>query len=275
MAPPPDAVDPLSAALLGVVQGLTEFLPVSSSGHIATLAHFFGIEDAGLTLSIVLHLGTLVATLLLLHRDVLGLFGATFQGLRSPRTLRDTPEGRLLVQVVLASVPTAALGLLLKDPVEDLAQTLWVVGLCFLVSAALVWSTRLSGPAALRNELTLQGALVVGIAQGIAVLPGISRSGTTIAVAMMLGLSGAASFRFSFLLSLPAVGGAVLLLLVKDGAFAAVPAAIWLGGAVAFGTGIGALLLLRRMVDQGRFWGFALYLVPLGLGLLAYDFFTH
>lgn len=264
-------MDWLEAALLGAIQGITEFLPVSSSGHITTLSHFFGVEDAGLTLSIVLHLGTLIATVLLLRTDVWALIVAGGRALSAPRQALETRDGRVLVGVVLASIPTAIIGLLLKDWVESAG--LWLVAICFLVSAALVVSTRFSEVRATKDEISMVSMIVVGVAQGIAVLPGISRSGTTIAIAMMLGLSGAAAFRFSFLLSLPAVTGAVLLLLLKDGAFSGIAAHVWFGGFVACVVGIASLLLLRKLVDQGRFWAFAFYLVPLGLGLLGYEFF--
>lgn len=257
---------------LGAVQGLTEFLPVSSSGHVAIGALLFDLKEAGPSLSIVLHLGTLIATLLLFRKDVAGLFAATGRAVATPTTLKNTEEGRTLARILVASIPTAVIGLLIKDYVEEWAGFPWIVGACLLVSAVLVLTTRRSGadPEA-KKEITLGAALIVGVVQGVAVLPGISRSGATIAAAMMLGMAGASAFRFSFLLSLPAVTGAALLLLLKDNAFASVPPVLWLGGLVALVVGLLSLVLLRRLVNEGRFWAFALYLVPVGIGLIVYD----
>jgi len=269
----PSAAEPVAIGLgtaltLGALQGVTEFLPVSSSGHIAIGALLFGIHDPPLSLSIVLHAGTLLATLFLFRADVARLLADFTKGITRPREWLATESGQMSAGVVLASIPTAVIGLLLKDSVEAWQSVPWIVGVCLLVSAALVLTTRRGGGD--RAVLPLAAALLVGIAQGIAVLPGISRSGTTIAVAMMLGMTGAAAFRFSFLLSLPAVLGAVLLELSKDGALASVGLPVWIGGAVATLVGVISLVFLRRLVDQGRFWAFALYLVPLGLAMIAW-----
>lgn len=257
-----------TALTLGALQGVTEFLPVSSSGHIAIGAMLFGIHDAPLSLSIVLHAGTLLATLFLFRADVARLLLDFAKGLRAPRAWLASDSGKISAGVIVASVPTAALGLLLKDSVESWQSVPWIVGICLLVSAVMVWTTRRGGGQA--SVLGLGAALIVGVAQGIAVLPGISRSGTTIAVAMLLGLRGEEAFRFSFLLSLPAVLGAVLLELGEPGALASVGASVWLGGAVATVVGVLSLVLLRKLVTQGRFWAFALYLVPVGALLIAW-----
>ena len=269
--PPLHATDTLSIGLgtamtLGAIQGVTEFLPVSSSGHIAVGALLFGIKDAPLSLSIVLHAGTLLATLMLFRSDLYALVIDFARGLRTPGEYLRSPSGRLAAAIVVATIPTAVIGLLLKESVEAWQSIPWIVGLCFLGSAAMVWTTRRGGGTG--DGPTLAHALVIGLAQGIAVLPGLSRSGTTIAVAMMLGMTGAASFRFSFLLSLPAVAGAVVLELSKPGALASVGPAVWVGGLVATAVGVMSLVVLRRLVDQGRFWAFAIYLVPLGVGMI-------
>ena len=261
--------DVASAAILGAVQGLTEFLPVSSSGHIALGALLFGFEDAPLTLSIVLHAGTLLATLAYFRGDLVQLTRDTLHGLRDPRAFAATDSGRTVLGVVIATLPTVAIALTMRDAVESWQRLPWVVGACLLGSAlAVMLTARGRGTA---ETLTWSRALAVGVAQGLAVLPGLSRSGSTIAVAMLLGLRGPAAFRFSFLLSLPAVTGAVILELGKPGAFDAVPGSVWLGGAIAALVGWLALSALRKVVVLGRFWAFAVYLVPLGVGLIAGD----
>ncbi|MBO6937985.1 MAG: undecaprenyl-diphosphate phosphatase [Deltaproteobacteria bacterium] len=269
----PHAAEPVAIGLgtaltLGALQGVTEFLPVSSSGHIAIGAMLFGIQDAPLSLSIVLHAGTLLATLVLFRNDVARLLTDFVKGLRRPKEWLASESGKISAGVIVASVPTAILGLLLKDSVESWQSVPWIVGACLLVSAVMVWTTRSGGGKA--AVLGLGAALIVGIAQGIAVLPGISRSGTTIAVAMLLGMRGEAAFRFSFLLSLPAVLGAVVLELGEPGALASVDTSVWLGGLVATLVGVLSLVALKKVVTQGRFWAFALYLVPVGLLLIAW-----
>ena len=178
----------------------------------------------------------------------------------------------MVLAVVLASLPTAVLGLLLRDRVESLGRVPLAVGLALLASAAAVLSTRWARGD--RRVPSVGQALVIGVAQGIAVLPGLSRSGSTIAVAMLLGLTGDASFRFSFLLSLPAVAGAVLLEAkdVTDLGALAGPGIV--GALIAFAVGILALIGLREVVGRGQLSLFALYLIPLALLVLALPLFN-
>jgi undecaprenyl-diphosphatase len=259
------------AILLGILQGLTEFLPVSSSGHIALAEMALGMHDAPLALSVLLHAGTLIATLIVMRKDVVELLRACVDALRAPRRVLETERGQLLLAVIVASVPTGLLGLLLRDRVESLGRIPLAVGLALLASAAAVLSTRWARGD--RAVPSLQQALVVGVVQGLAVLPGVSRSGSTIAAAMLLGLTGDAAFRFSFLLSLPAVGGAVLLEARHVGDLGALAGPGALGAVIALGVGVLALLGLRRVVGRGRLSLFALYLVPLARLVLALPLF--
>ena len=258
------------AAVLGLLQGLTEFLPVSSSGHIAVGALFFGVKDMPLSMVVVLHAGTLMATLWIFAGDVGQLAREAAMGLRTPKAFLASDQGRIVVGVIVASVPTAIMGLLLETRVEGLSHHASAVGGFLLATAVVVASTRW-GRGTL-GVLPLWGYLLIGIAQGCAVMPGLSRSGTTIAVAMWLGLSGPQAFRFSFLLSLPAVFGALVLKLSEPAVLAELGWPAIVGGVVALVVGYAALRLLREVVKQGRFWAFAIYLVPLGLGLIAWDF---
>ena len=271
---PDPALDVGSAAILGAVQGATEFLPVSSSGHVALTSMLLGVSaEMPLSMVVLLHFGTLLATLVVFARDLRELGRSTVDGLKAgPRAYLETEAGRIVVGVLVASVPTAIIGLTLEERVEDFSKIAWVVGLGLLASAAVVFSTRRGGGG--QASLSLGKAFVVGVSQGIAVLPGVSRSGTTIAVAMLLGMSGPAAFRFSFLLSLPAVAGATLLSLRHTEELAALGMAGVVGGLVSMIVGFGALIWLRALVDRGRFWAFAIYLLPLGLGLVGYELYT-
>lgn len=263
-------IDVMTAVVLGAVQGLTEFLPISSDGHVALFAMLFGVSDElPLSMVVMLHVGTLIATVVAFREDLATLARRTVSGLREPRAFLDSDEGRLLTAIAVASIPTAIVGLALEERVEAWARVPWIVGACLLLSALAVFTTRRGGGDA--EGLTPQHALLVGIAQGLAVLPGLTRSGSTIALAMLLGMSGPAAFRFSFLLSLPAIFGATLLKARDHQELAALGPGVLIGALTAMIVGYLALRWLRSLVHQGRFWIFALYLVPLGVGIIAWD----
>jgi undecaprenyl-diphosphatase len=257
------------AALLGFIQGLTEFLPVSSSGHLAVGARLFGEAETSLAFIVLLHVGTLIATALVLREEVLMLLGEIGRSLRAPARLRETPEGRQLAAVALGTLVTAACALALQPVADGLTRALAGVGACMLITAGLLLTTRTErGGAATASPRV---ALIVGLAQGIAVLPGISRSGSTIAVAMLLGMHPSAAFRFSFMLSIPiiilAVGHEIVL---GDAAREGLTLSAAVGGFTAFAVGLVALVWLRKLVQAGRFWAFSVYLVPVGLAVIAY-----
>jgi undecaprenyl-diphosphatase len=266
--------DPVEAAVvlaLGFVQGVTEFLPISSDGHLALFTLLFRVPEASLALTVLLHVGTLIATALVFRVELSRIALVTLRELREPRALLQTPEGVVLRNIVLASVPTAAIGLMLESRVQALSETPWIVGAGFLVSAVAVLSTR--GRVEGREALSTTAAVLVGFVQGLAVLPGVSRSGLTIAAALALGLSAPAAFRFSFLLSLPAVAGAALLELGDPEVLRQFSGLAWFAALVAFVSGYAALRVLGRLLVRGRFWLFGLYLVPLGAVLVAWDLF--
>jgi undecaprenyl-diphosphatase len=264
-------IDVGTAAVLGAVQGATEFLPVSSDGHLAITAMLLGVDDEmPLAMVVLLHAGTLIATAAIFGKDLVALTRSTAKGVRAPRAWYDSDDGKLVLGVIVASIPTAVIGLLLEPHVEAFSRVKWIVGAGLLGSALAVLATRKGGGT--RDVLPLHYVLIVGVAQGCAVMPGLTRSGMTIAVGMLLGLSGPAAFRFSFLLSLPAVFGAIVLELRHTEALAQVGVPTLCGAIVALIVGYLALRTLRTLVDRGRFWIFALYLVPLGLALIVWDF---
>ncbi len=261
-----DEIDALTAATLGALQGLTEFLPVSSSGHVAIGAHFFEIAGNSLALVILLHLGTLLATVLLFRSDLRELAVEGIASIRHPSRFRSTPDGRTLVGLAIATLVTGALGWTLRDTAEAFSEDLQLVGYGFLVSAAFLLASGVARGN--RDEVSWTQALLIGLAQGVAVLPGVSRSGITIAIAMLLGVQSASAFRFSFLVSLPAILGAALYEASSAGGLGSLGPAAWIGGATAMVTGYIALVILRKIILVGRMWTFALYLIPLGLYLV-------
>ncbi len=261
-----EGIDSLTAAALGALQGLTEFLPVSSSGHVAIGARFFDIREGSLALVILLHLGTLLATVFLFRRDIAALAIESIAALRDPVRFRSTPEGRTLVGIAIVTLITAVIGLLLRNVAQAFAEDLRLVGYGFLVSAAFLIATGVARGTS--GEVSWWQAAGIGVAQGVAVLPGISRSGVTIAVAMLLGVQGSPAFRFSFLVSLPAITGAALYEASGAEGLGSLGPEAWVGGLTAMVTGYVALVMLRQIILIGRMWTFAIYLVPLGLFLV-------
>jgi undecaprenyl-diphosphatase len=255
------------AIVLGIVQGVTEFLPISSDGHLALAELLFDLEG-GLTFNVMLHAGTLIATLLVLRRDVSRAITAGAPALVRPSRFRESSGGRDALVVILASLPTAVIGLLLRDPVEQWTKSPVAIGLGFLGTTAMLLIAQFA-PRGEREQPTVAGSLLLGVAQGLAVLPGLSRSGSTIAVLLRLGVRPERAFALSFMISLPAVFGAILLESrhAVTEAFPVAPAIT--GAVVALVIGIGALAVLRRVVVGGRFGWFALWVGPLALATLA------
>lgn len=258
----------LQAAFLGLIQGLTEFFPVSSSGHLAIAQHFLpDFEQPGLLFDVMLHAGTMAAVLVYFRQDLLALLRSCARG-------GDPTDRRVLLLLGLASVPTAVIGLAAKDVVEPLFEVMPVVGAMLLITGfVLFWAgRRLKGERSLA-QLNKKDALWVGIAQGLAIMPGISRSGTTIGCLLLRGVDADAAARFSFLLALPAVGGAALLHLKDLGQIthAELPAYL-IGTFVAFASGLLAIRLLLRVLKHRRLGNFALYCLLLGSVILVTSF---
>jgi len=256
------------AVLLGAVQGLTEFLPISSDGHLALVELLFEIEQGSLTFNVMLHAGTLVATLLVLRAKVARVASEGLRALAQPSRFRSTPGARDALFVIVASVPTAIIGLLLRDTVESWTRSPLAVGLGFVGTSAWVLSTHWVRPGQ-KEQPSLAAALLIGFVQGLAVVPGLSRSGSTIACAMWLGIRPERAFELSFLMSLPAVLGAILLESrhAFSGPFPVAP--VLVGTIVALFVGIAALVILRKVVMRGRFALFAFWTIPVALATLA------
>lgn len=264
----------LQSILLGAIQGVAEFLPISSSGHLALAAHFFGQTDVPLLFDVLLHVATLMAVLIVFRAPILGLFAVLGRFvLRKPREGDD--EGlRMILAVIIGTAVTGAVGFALKDLVENLAP-LWISACMVLTGIILLVSGRYQPKKTVSVPTPLQG-LIVGLAQGIGVIPGISRSGSTIAASLFSGLDRKKAGEFSFLLSIPAILAAFMLEL-KDadnlaGNVALLPLVI--GMATAFAVGFVSLKFLLGLINRGRLGWFAAYLIPAGLGLAAY-FLTH
>jgi undecaprenyl-diphosphatase len=251
----------IQVLVLAVVQGLTEFLPVSSSGHLRALEQWFGLQEPQTGFDVVLHVGTLLATLAVFRRDVWDLL-----------RLRDR---RLLGALAVGIAPLLVLGLtFVRWAEENLLHLAWVGGALVLNGVLLLVSRRWTNPHG-RQEVSWRDALVIGLVQGLK-LRGFSRSGTTIAAGLFRGLSPEAAFRFSFLLSIPAVvmaAGWEGLQGLRHGGLASFTgvSVAWLvlGFAVSFGVGWASLVVLRSFVVRGHFHRFGWYCLALGILVLA------
>ena len=258
------------AALLGALQGATEFLPVSSSGHLVLLRGALGVGELPLLFDVLLHLSTLAAVVVVFRRRLVDLSRAAADLLRPParRHPGRSADRRLLLLLLVTTLATGSVGLVMQrlgPPREPR-----FVALMLLVTAATLIAARLlrgAAPARPDWQPRWPWALLVGVVQGIAVVPGISRSGATIAVAVMAGADRETAADFSFLAAVPAIVGALVVSLPEAAALgAATSAAAIAGGLLAsFAVGWLALTLLLRIVRRGGLHLFALYLIPAGL----------
>lgn len=204
----------LQAFVLGLVQGLGEFLPISSSGHLIAVPWLLGWEEHGLSFDVALHLGTLAAVLYAFARDWVVILGSALRGLRARKPLAE-PGGRLLLQLALASVPGALAGLALEDWAETVFRSPLLVAGSMALMGAVLWLADTRAPSGAGGEMSTRDALLIGLAQALALVPGVSRSGATISMALFLGYRREAAARFSFLLATPITFGAALLKVPK------------------------------------------------------------
>lgn len=266
------------AAVLGVVQGLTEFLPVSSSGHLVIGQKFFGLQEHDILFDVVVHLGTLLAVLLVYKKVLVQIFADTFKSLTVKKVLPGFHMGLL---VILATIPTAIIGLSFKDKFESLFSSMAAVATCLVITGFILFVQKfLRNPEdaggslvhiKIDKNLLLQipwwKVLVIGFAQSLAIAPGISRSGTTIAVALMLGIGGVNAALFSFLLAIPAILGAVVLQFRDISLNEISTQPLLIGLICSFVSGYIGLRLVLKVVDKQRLEWFSFYVWILGIGL--------
>lgn len=256
----------LEAILLGLLKGTSEFLPISSSGHLALADILFDVHGKGRTFSTLLEAGTLVASVLVLRYRLFHTFLGSLRALTRPSTLRTSSSGQDALFVVLAIVPTLLVAFSLRPQVAAWEHSPLVLGLGFLVTSLLLMATQFTRPGTVEHP-TAYVALLLGAVQGLAVLPGVSRIGATMAVLMLLGTSRGRAFELGVLVSIPAVTVDVLMGLPPVTP-EALPAAL-LGAVCAGVAGVAAILALRRMVIAGWFPLFALWVFPLAIATLA------
>jgi undecaprenyl-diphosphatase len=247
------------------VQGLTEFLPISSSGHLLLVPYLFGWDDPfieSLAFSVVLHAGTLGALLVYFREDWLRLIPAGLATLRD-RSFRDDPDRRLAWLIAAATVPAAVAALLFNDAIETWFRQAWLVAGTLVVGGLILWAADRFGPRTHQlSGLTFRGATGIGVAQALALIPGISRSGISMSAALFAGLDRADAARFSFLMATPITAMAVAyegLKLVRGEVAGAEPLTLVVGVGASFVAGILAIAFLLRYLRSNSFLVFVVY----------------
>ena len=265
----------LMSVILGLVQGVAEFLPISSSGHLTLFQHFFGMEEPDNLYNVLLHFATLLAVCVYYFRDVTEMIAEFFRGLAvlcsRRRQGRDIPEARRLVLlVVIGTLPLFAV-LLIKDYVEALGSSPVFVSCALLLTGCILFlSDRMAGGRKTARTATLKDVLLVGVAQGLATVPGLSRSGCTISAGMAVGFERKFAVRYSFLMSLPAVLGATILevkdvLELEGGLAQGLLPKYLVGMAVAGVVGYFSIRLVNLLAAKGKFGAFAYYCWAAGI----------
>tara|TARA_B100000315_G_scaffold260719_1_gene324429 strand:- start:23597 stop:24370 length:774 start_codon:yes stop_codon:yes gene_type:complete len=244
------------ALFLGIVQGLTEFLPVSSSGHLVLTQALFDISLPGVLLEVTVHLGTLFSILYIFREDIISLL----KSLNSPETVT------VIKNVFIGSLPIVVVGLFFQDAIESLFDKPSIVGYCLLFTGLFLLTGRLAKNKS--QTIGLRFALIIGFSQAVAILPGISRSGMTIGTCLLLGIAGGEATRFSFFLAIPAILGSVVLTF-SSGIQSQIPTEMMINlGAsfiTAFTVGVIALKLVVRSVKFGKFYMFGIYCLIIGI----------
>ncbi|MEW6623214.1 MAG: undecaprenyl-diphosphate phosphatase [Bacillota bacterium] len=243
------------AVLLGLVQGLTEFLPVSSSGHLVIFSSLIDFQSQGVVFEVLVHFGTLIAILIVFRKDILDLMKNPFQ--------------KLTILILVGSIPTAIIGFAFEDAFERMFSSLSIVGFTLLITGAILWIAEIK-----RNniksikDMNFLDAIFVGLAQGAAITPGISRSGTTIAMALILGIDRKTAARYSFLLSIPVIMG-VTVLKIKQLLGQSMAADLYgpyiVGSIVAAVSGYFAIKILLKFLAEGKLRYFSVYCWMVGI----------
>ncbi|MGG1575690.1 undecaprenyl-diphosphate phosphatase [Fictibacillus sp. NRS-1165] len=252
-------MDWVEAVILGMIQGLTEFLPVSSTGHLLLGRHFFRLDEAGLFLDSMLHIGTLIAVLTIYWREI--------------KELIRKPFSRLAMLLVAGTVPTVIIGLSFKDYFEEISKTGVTVGWEFLATGGVLWlaDTMKSRGHKQLDDISIMDAVLIGSFQGAAILPAVSRSGLTIAAALFRKIDRGTAAYFSFLLSIPAIAGGCLLQVkeVLEGQAEKLSFfSLFLGTAMSALFGYLAVKWMISLVKKGSLKGFAIYVWILGLSII-------
>ncbi|WP_455714526.1 undecaprenyl-diphosphate phosphatase [Anaerosporobacter sp.] len=285
----------LQAIIMGIVQGVAEFLPISSSGHLAIMKYILHINDTGLLFNVMLHFGTLIAMFVAFWKDIkqlliegFGIIGDLFVNIgrlvhnlfskekREYNKVIKTAYRKFVMLVVVSTIPTGILGILLQNVVEVTSETLIIPGLCLLLTGVLLLISDRTVPGKKRaKDVTYADAGIIGLAQGLATLPGLSRSGTTITACLSCGLDKNFAVKYSFIMSIPAILGAVILQM-KDISTVAVDSTevvgYVIGTLIATIVGYICIKTMLVVVRRKKYKGFAYYCFVVGSIAVIWNF---
>lgn len=262
------------AMLLGLVQGLTEFLPISSSAHISIVGQLVGTGDPGAAFTAISQLGTEAAVLVFFWRDIVRIITRWAQSLAG-RVPRDDPDARMGWLVIIGSIPIGILGYTLQDWIETDLRSLWLTATMLLVFALVIYAAdrvaaRVQRPKEMR-DITWRDGILYGLAQSLALIPGVSRSGGTIAAGLFMGYSRETAARYSFLLAIPAVlgSGFYQVLKISDNVVPPQWGQIWVATGIAFVVALAVIAWFMRYITTHTFTPFVIYRIALALVLFA------
>ena len=260
----------LNTGFLGLIQGLAEWLPISSTGHLKITEHYLGLTTTPL-FNLILHLGTLIVVVFYFRTEVKNILSAL------AHVDFKSEYGKMVPLIIAATIPTAIIGLLYVKYLEDILGQLLIIGITFIIGATLVYTSKLGKENT--ENITYPIAVIMGIAQGLAIFPGLSRSGATISIALLVGLKREKAFKFSFLLSIPAVLGDTLVEAYKDRGQIATSGIgsteLLVGVAIAMVVGYIAIKLVSKIVATKKFHYFAFYTWLLGAALIILTLTGH
>lgn len=273
----------IEAIVLGLVQGLSEFLPISSSGHLALLQNLFEInEDKVIFFAVLLHIGTLVSIFVVYHKDIYALIKELFllfkdiftgKGLR----IKERPIRKLGIMIIVSSIPTAIMGLLFSDYIDKIFGSLTVIAVCWIITGfILLFSEKLKNNKKEIEGMKYRNAIFIGICQGLAIMPGISRSGSTIVGSLVTGLKREFAVEFAFLISIPAILGSAILEFpkaIKAGIEPSTIGPMIVGFLVAAISGYFAITTMIKIVSKHKMRYFSYYVWIIGLGTFIYSIF--
>lgn len=271
----------IEAIILGLVQGLSEFLPISSSGHLALLENLFEIkEDSVIFFAVLLHIGTLVSIFIVYHEDIYELIKELFLLFKDIFTgkglkIEERPIRKLGIMIIVSSIPTAIMGLLFSDYIDRIFGSLTVISICWIITGfILLFSEKLNNNKKEIEGMKYRNAIFVGICQGLAIMPGISRSGSTIVGSLVTGLKREFAVEFAFLISIPAILGSAILEFpkaIKAGIEPSTIGPMIVGFLVAAISGYFAITTMIRIVSKHRMRYFSYYVWILGVGTFIYS----
>jgi len=264
----------IQAIILGIIQGVAEFLPISSSGHLVVLQNFFGIKEGNLFFTEMLHFGTLISIFIVYFNDIINIIVEFFKmigdGIKNKKFRIKNGYQKLGLLIIVGSIPTAIIGILFEDFFENFySSSLLPIGIAFMITGLLIWIAN-KRPYENKNvkNMSFLDSFIIGTFQGIAIIPGISRSGSTIVAGLFRGLDRSLATEFSFLLALPATFGAGLLGIrdvVKTGSELAFTAPLLIGMALSTIIGVFAIKFLISILKKDKLYYFSYYLWTIGL----------